>query len=733
MPKRPRPAPYVDKRASATTTSAGQTKGQPPPAAPEDATYLLSTANPELPQAVDLASKTTGVLANNPSGTLAINALTENGVAYGTADGDMSSTAAGATGTVLSGVTGGPPVFLPSTTAVPVNVDEGGTGRSILTTGNLLMGDDINPVAEIAPSIGSTLYGDLVGSWRALPAGAGGSVFTMGSGPNLPQWSSKLGTESGGTNSNIVAVLDGDLLVGDATSGSFQSVNTVAAAGEVLTSNGVLSKPTFQALPGPTTVPVPADEGGTGQSFLTAHGLLVGQGVAAVAAVGPAATGSYLGSQGASADPAWVPGNLVSKIPIDVAEGGSGATTITNHGIVVGQGASPIATIAPAAAGSFLASNGVSADPIWSPGALVSKVPVEVSEGGTGLTNIGGALNAAIMQGYGSSVSTLSAGLTPGAIVVSDAGGGSAYAWEKLERGTSNQVLMMANVVAGTGVNSKPQYRTIFAADPSSFTNGHLITQTASGLDELASAGTSGQVLTSNGAGVAPSFQAVSATVTTSMVTSVYTTSGSFTINANAKYVRVTMIGGGGGGGGAVDSSGSRVCVGSGGAAGMFYQGYHNASVFSGASRAVTIGAGGGSATDGGDTSIATATSPMIVRGGKAGTTGTAGSICLVNSTYNTLGGSGPLNYTVFDNKTVGCGSSFAAGYAYGAPGGESVLWGRGGEARYCTPGDGGLNGNGASGYGGGGGGAASFNNAATRTGGSGKSGIVIIDQFVFS
>lgn len=58
---------------------------------------------------------------------------------------------------------------------------------------------------------------------------------------------------------------------------------------------------------------------------------------------------------------ALAPGGVVP-----VADGGTGVATITNHGIVVGQGTSPIATVGPAASGTILQGAGGSADPAFS-------------------------------------------------------------------------------------------------------------------------------------------------------------------------------------------------------------------------------------------------------------------------------------------------------------------------------------------------------------------------------
>jgi hypothetical protein len=49
-----------------------------------------------------------------------------------------------------------------------------------------------------------------------------------------------------------------------------------------------------------------------------------------------------------------------------VIEGGTGVKTLTNHGIVIGQGSSALTAVATGSAGQFLQSGGASVDPTWS-------------------------------------------------------------------------------------------------------------------------------------------------------------------------------------------------------------------------------------------------------------------------------------------------------------------------------------------------------------------------------
>lgn len=73
-------------------------------------------------------------------------------------------------------------------------------------------------------------------------------------------------------------------------------------ANQALTWAGVSFDPACQSIPGLGT-PVTVPQGGTGLATLTNHGILVGQGTSPVAFVGPCTLGFFVGGTGASADP----------------------------------------------------------------------------------------------------------------------------------------------------------------------------------------------------------------------------------------------------------------------------------------------------------------------------------------------------------------------------------------------------------------------------------------------
>lgn len=148
--------------------------------------------------------------------------------------------------------------------------------------------------------------------------------------------------------------------------------------------------------------------------------------------------------------------------PQPVVEGGTGASTLTAHGVLIGEGTSAITPTAVGTTGQVL--TGVTgADPVWAS-------PAASSISITG--NSGGALtgNAFTFTGGTTGLTFAGAGTTE----------------------TLGGTLAIAN--GGTNATSMATTDGVVYYDGT-----RLVTTTA---------GTSGQVLTSNGAGVAPTYQA---------------------------------------------------------------------------------------------------------------------------------------------------------------------------------------------------------------------------------
>jgi hypothetical protein len=196
------------------------------------------------------------------------------------------------------------------------------------------------------------------------------------------------------------------------------------------------------------------------------------------------------------------------------------------------------------------------------------------------------------------------------------------------------------------------------------------------------------------------------------------------TITASGTYVKpvgitsilVEMVGGGGGGGNATAAPGGS-SAGGGGGAGGYVRHFIAAAA---ANYAVVIGAGGGSAGNGTATTFG---GILTAGGGLAGqSNGNSNQVTVVQGGAGGVGAGG--NITNQPGSPGGLAvSSFAGAIACGGNGGASHLGG-GAQGTTVNP----ANGDAAlANSGGGGAGGHNYNNAGSRFGGSGGSGVIIV------
>lgn len=264
---------------------------------------------------------------------------------------------------------------------------------------------------------------------------------------------------------------------------------------------------------------------------------------------------------------------------------------------------------------------------------------------------------------------------------------------------------------------------------PYSLVAGGITSQDA--LQSLASVGTSGQYLQSQGANNLPIWASPPG-FTTTINTIIYSTPGtySYTPSANCYLIYVQVIGGGGAGGG-TGVFGENLSFGSGGAAGAYINGF----ISSPTAQSVTVGAGAprslNAGASGGQSSFGTL---LTANGGNGGLT------VEVTSLYNCVQGGAGVSGTSGQFISFSAGGGAAFGHVENNNNENIAVSGAGGSTIYGSGGNSvitntlgttfsGLDGQG---YGSGGSGAiSSYNATGSAESGAGADGAVIIVEFI--
>jgi hypothetical protein len=193
-------------------------------------------------------------------------------------------------------------------------------------------------------------------------------------------------------------------------------------------------------------------------------------------------------------------------------------------------------------------------------------------------------------------------------------------------------------------------------------------TTSTGAFQSLASVGTTGQVLTSNGAGALPTFQTAAGGGAPGLAYQLFTSSGTFTIPSGVTAIKVIAQGGGGGGG--TGRGGYTVTIGGAGGSGATAVQY-----LSGLTVGNTLTVTVGNAGNGG----AASTYPSGSSAGNAGNTSSVSSGTQTITTISATGGSGGAA-SPNTNDTVGNGgaggSSSGALLGQSAPGGTGAIGG---------------------------------------------------------
>ena len=460
--------------------------------------------------------------------------------------GAVTSVNAG-TGIDITGTATAPIVNL----ITPVSIANGGTGATSLaangiiisnaggtaltsqqlTNGQLLIGNSGNAPSAAQLTAGTGIVISNGAGSISISANGGGTV------PNTFVTPNGTATPAGGViningspSQGITTSGAGNTVTINATNASatakgvasFSATNFTVTGGNVASNNFSINPGTgltgggSLTLGGSTTIslstPVSVTNGGTGLSTLTAHNVLLGEGTANVGFATPTTTtGIPLVSTGPTSDPAFGTAS--------VQGGGTGSTSFTaNAPVIAGATATSALTTATtgiANSGYVFTSTGSSSAPTWQPisaaGAVTSVKAgnnISVTAGTSPIVSVAGTTTNAVQIGNATgSLTSLAVG-TNGQVLLGASGAAPAFA---------NLTSTSGTLAFTTGANSlsidvnAPLPIAYGGTNATSMTNTDGVVYFDGTLLNTTTVGTSGQVLTSQGAGMPPTFQSMPA------------------------------------------------------------------------------------------------------------------------------------------------------------------------------------------------------------------------------
>jgi trimeric autotransporter adhesin len=390
--------------------------------------------------------------------------------------GQITAASNGTNGTVTS-VAMSVPTFLnvagsPITGSGTFAVTLSGTALPIANggTGQLTASSAFNALSPMT-TLGDIIYGGAVGAGTRLGIGTAGQVLTVNSGATAPQWSTLSGvavtTFSAGTTGFTPS---------SATSGA------ITLAGTLITSNGGTGLTTYTAgdLPYYATGTALSKLGiGTNGQILTSSGTAPQWSTLS----GVAVTTLSFGTTGLTPSTA-TSGAITVAGTLNVANGGTGQTTLATGSLGYGQGTSAYAALAIGTAGQVLTVNSGATAPQWS--TLSGVAVTTISFGTTGLTPAtatSGAITVAGTLAIANGGTNSTATPTAGGVGY---GTGTAHAYSSV--GTSGQAFISAGASApafgnlgtsagGTGLSGATPFTSggaVYASSASVLTSGTL-------------------------------------------------------------------------------------------------------------------------------------------------------------------------------------------------------------------------------------------------------------------
>lgn len=555
-----------------------------------------------------------------------------------------------------------------------------GTANRITSTGGN------NPVIDISGSyvgqaslttVGSLASGSLVAGFTPVTVPLGGTGNTTFTAYSL-------------------------ICAGTTATGTFQNVVGLGASGQVLTSAGAGALPAWQT---PTTGTVTSVSG-------TANRITSSGGATPVIDISAA----YVGQTSIVTVGALTTGSLAAGFtPVPLAIGGTNAALTASNGGIFYSTATAGAILAGTATAQQLLMSGASTAPIWS----TTTYPT---------TN---AINTLL---YASSANIMSALATANSGVLVTSAGGVPSISTTIPATTQANITATGALAAGSlAAGFTPVTVPLGGTGVATLTTAYGVLTagtTATGpVQTLAALGAAGTVLTSNGAGALPSFQAPSVAGTGGLKSFQILTSGSaatYTRPAGITSILVECLGGGGGGGGMNSTTITSSSAGGGGGGG--YSRKYIASAA--ATYTYTVGAsgaGGTAGTNNGSTGGTSSFSTISATGGTGGVGGAGSGTVAAIGGAGSNGGAGSSGDFNEGGQPGYTGLNLASGGLSGF-GGASTLGA--GAIQIFTAGSSSAGGAALANSGGGGSGASGNGVNANQAGGAGGSGLIVVWEF---
>lgn len=391
-------------------------------------------------------------------------------------------------------------------TVAPTN---GGTGVNTVTTGDLLYGSASNTWAKLPLG---TAYKSLVVNasgtqveWNAIALNQSGAV------------SGTLPTGNGGTGLTTYTL--GDILYSSATNTLSKLAGNATTTKLFLSQTGTGGGSAAPAWAQPTA----SDISGLAASATTdtTNAANITSGTLPVARL----NGSYTGITGVGtlAAGTW------NASTIAAIYGGTGQTSYTQGDLLYATSSTTVGKLADVAAGNALLSGGVGADPAWGKVGLTTHVSgtLAVANGGTGATTLTG-----YVYGNGTGAMTASTTIPNSATTATSANTASAIVARDASGNFSAGTITAS--LSGNATSATSATSATTATNLAGGVAGAVPYQSASGTTLFSAAGTSGQVLQSNGT-TAPTWVTPAAVNngTLSLAVSGTGLSGSATFTAN--------------------------------------------------------------------------------------------------------------------------------------------------------------------------------------------------------